>query len=89
MSQRNVELWLNGQMHLHLSNVLPAEGAPASGYVVNGDWYWRIDGNEEVAADGRGVEHSRRPRLVYDVVELADSPARDALDRLLDEDVAF
>lgn len=44
-----VVLRSDGAYEMHLTYVQPATGAPRTGYVFNGLWYWRRDGDVETA----------------------------------------
>ena len=48
------------------------DGAPVSGYVVNGAWTWEVIDGEEVAKDGYGRVVNRWPRTNYTVVPVAE-----------------
>lgn len=58
-----------GGIDLYLNSVRLTNGVPTSGYVVNGDWQWRIVGGEELACV-RGTRKivNRWPKRVYRVV---------------------
>lgn len=50
---------------LLLSGVRWRDGEPVSGYVENGDWTWKREGEEELAEDGGGHVVNRWPAREY------------------------
>lgn len=69
MNRRANILNTDGTACLILEHVEPATGAPQSGYVVNGAWYWRREGTTEYALfdpndpNDRAVTCTERPEL--------------------------